>query len=161
MRTALVGLLRDLRGVAIPCSNPNPNPNPIPNSTPSPSPSHNPNTHPSPNPSPNPSPSPSPSPDQVATACSNRRTYTLFFEWIYPEYTPTLQRACATYYNSPEVTTPLNPNPNPNPNPNSKPNPNPKPNPKQVTTPLLKLYAELVYNKARGRPASYHPFPAT
>ena len=70
MRTALVGLLRDLRG--------------------------------------------------VATACSNRRTYTLFFEWIYPEYTPTLQRACATYYNSPEV-----------------------------TTPLLKLYAELVYNKAQ------------
>ena len=56
----------------------------------------------------------------MATACSNRRTYTLFFEWIYPEYTPTLQRACATYYNSPEV-----------------------------TTPLLKLYAELVYNKAR------------
>ena len=70
VRTALVGLLRDLRGIAI--------------------------------------------------ACSNRRTYTLFFEWLYPEYTPTLQRACVAFFNAPEV-----------------------------TTPLLKLYAELVYNKAQ------------
>jgi len=56
----------------------------------------------------------------VVSACSSRRTYTLFFEWIYPDFTPVLQRAAATYYAMPEV-----------------------------TTPLLKLYAELVYNKAQ------------
>mmetsp|Transcript_7505 Transcript_7505/g.12746 ORF Transcript_7505/g.12746 Transcript_7505/m.12746 type:complete len:1077 (-) Transcript_7505:234-3464(-) len=56
----------------------------------------------------------------IVSACSSRRTYTLFFEWIYPEFTPVLQRAAMTFYGMPEV-----------------------------TTPLLKLYAELVYNKAQ------------
>jgi len=56
----------------------------------------------------------------IVAACSSRRTYTLFFEWIYPAFTPVLQRAAVTYYGMPEV-----------------------------TTPLLKLYAELVYNKAQ------------
>lgn len=70
VRTALIGLLRDLRGVVM--------------------------------------------------ACANRRTYTLFFEWIYPAFTPLLQRACVAYFAQPDV-----------------------------TTPLLKLYSELVYNKAQ------------
>jgi len=56
----------------------------------------------------------------IVAACSSRRTYTLFFEWIYPAFTPVFQRAAMTYYAMPEV-----------------------------TTPLLKLYAELVYNKAQ------------
>eukprot|EP00310_Coccolithus_braarudii_P013215 CAMPEP_0183349442 /NCGR_PEP_ID=MMETSP0164_2-20130417/13624_1 /TAXON_ID=221442 /ORGANISM="Coccolithus pelagicus ssp braarudi, Strain PLY182g" /LENGTH=433 /DNA_ID=CAMNT_0025521157 /DNA_START=1 /DNA_END=1302 /DNA_ORIENTATION=+ len=56
----------------------------------------------------------------VVASCSSRRSYTLFFEWIYPDFTPVLQRAAATYFHMPEV-----------------------------STPLLKLYAELVYNKAQ------------
>ena len=56
----------------------------------------------------------------IVGACSNRRTYGLFFDWIYPEFTPLLQRVMAVYHDAPEV-----------------------------TTPLLKLYAELVYNKAQ------------
>ena len=43
----------------------------------------------------------------VVTACSNRRTYALFFEWLYPEFTPLLNRAAHTYFDSPDVTTPL------------------------------------------------------
>ena len=56
----------------------------------------------------------------IVCACSNRRTYGLFFDWLYPEFTPLLQRAVLVFYDTPEV-----------------------------TTPLLKLYAELVYNKAQ------------
>ena len=56
----------------------------------------------------------------VASACSNRRTYGLLFDWLYPNFTPTLQRAMATFHDHPEI-----------------------------TTPLLKLYCELVYNKAQ------------
>ena len=56
----------------------------------------------------------------IVSACSNRRTYALFFDWVYPAFTPLFQRAVAVYYGEPEV-----------------------------TTPLLKLYAELVYNKAQ------------
>ena len=56
----------------------------------------------------------------VVAACSNRRTYSYFFDWVYPEFTPLLQRVASLYYNSPEV-----------------------------TTPLLKLYGELVHNKAQ------------
>jgi len=56
----------------------------------------------------------------IVCACSNRRTYGLFFDWLYPAFTPLLQRTMAMYYDVPDV-----------------------------TTPLLKLYAELVYNKAQ------------
>ena len=56
----------------------------------------------------------------IVSACSNRRTYALFFDWVYPAFTPLFQRAVAVYYGEPEV-----------------------------TTPLLKLYGELVYNKAQ------------
>lgn len=56
----------------------------------------------------------------VVCACSNRRTYALFFDWLYPEFTSLMQRAALAYFDAPEV-----------------------------TTPLLKLYAELVYNKAQ------------
>lgn len=56
----------------------------------------------------------------IVVACSNRRTYSLFFEWLYPAFTPLLQRVASLYYNSPEV-----------------------------MTPLLKFYAELVHNKAQ------------
>jgi len=56
----------------------------------------------------------------VVSACGSRRTYTLFFNWVYPAFTPVFQRAAVTFFHLPEV-----------------------------TTPLLKLYAELVYNKAQ------------
>lgn len=56
----------------------------------------------------------------IVCACSNRRTYGLFFDWLYPEFTPLLHRAVLTFHAVPEF-----------------------------TTPLLKLYAELVYNKAQ------------
>ncbi len=56
----------------------------------------------------------------VVSACSSRRTYTYFFEWIYPEFTLVMQRAAAIYHTVPAV-----------------------------STPLLKLYAELVYNKGQ------------
>ena len=56
----------------------------------------------------------------IVCACSNRRTYGLFFDWLYPEFTPLMQRAMVVFHDVPEV-----------------------------TTPLLKLYAELVYNKAQ------------
>lgn len=56
----------------------------------------------------------------IVTACTNRRTYAFFFGWLYPEFTPLLQRTAHVYFNKPDV-----------------------------TTPLLKLYAELVYNKAQ------------
>jgi exportin-7 len=56
----------------------------------------------------------------IVCACSNRRTYGLFFEWLYPEFTPFMLRVMMMYHKTPEV-----------------------------TTPLLKLYAELVYNKAQ------------
>lgn len=56
----------------------------------------------------------------VVTACSNRRTYAFLFDWLHPEFTPLLLRAAHTYFDKPDV-----------------------------TTPLLKLYAELVYNKAQ------------
>ena len=56
----------------------------------------------------------------VVSACSNRRTYSLFFEWVYPDFTPVLQHAASAYYDCPDV-----------------------------TSPLLKLYGELVFNKAQ------------
>lgn len=56
----------------------------------------------------------------VVSACSSRRTYTYFFEWIYPDFTAVLQRAAIVYHAVPAV-----------------------------STPLLKLYAELVYNKGQ------------
>jgi exportin-7 len=56
----------------------------------------------------------------IVCACSNRRTYAFFFDWLYPAFTPLLQRTAVVYFDSPEV-----------------------------TTPLLKLYAELVWNKAQ------------
>ena len=56
----------------------------------------------------------------IASACTNRRTYGLFFEWVYPAFTPVLQLAARTHFADPEV---LNP--------------------------LLKLYGELVHNKGQ------------
>ena len=43
----------------------------------------------------------------IVCSCSNRRTYAFFFDWLYPEFTPLLQRAVAVYYEEPQVTTPL------------------------------------------------------
>ena len=56
----------------------------------------------------------------VCTACNHRRTFTLFFDWLHPRYMPILQMAATEYYDSP-----------------------------QVIIPLLKLFAEIVYNKAQ------------
>jgi len=56
----------------------------------------------------------------ICSACNNRRTYTLFFDFIYPAYTPLLREVAMRWYHTPSV-----------------------------TTPLLKLVAEIVYNKAQ------------
>ena len=54
----------------------------------------------------------------VCSSCSNRRSYNLFFSWVYPSFTPLFLRACAVWYDVPAL-----------------------------TTALLKFYCELVYNK--------------
>ena len=56
----------------------------------------------------------------IVSACANRRTYAMFFEWIYPAFTPVLQLAARAPFAQPDV-----------------------------SIPLLKLYAELVYNKGQ------------
>jgi exportin-7 len=58
----------------------------------------------------------------VVATMSNRKTYSLFFDWIYPTHTPVLLRICEVFAQAglPEV-----------------------------TTPLLKLYAEFVNNKSQ------------
>ena len=56
----------------------------------------------------------------IVSACSNRRAYALFFDWVYPDFTPLFQRAVSQFHDSPEL-----------------------------TTPLLKFYGELVHNKAQ------------
>jgi len=56
----------------------------------------------------------------ICSSCNNRRTYSLFFEFLYPAYTPLLREVAAQWYHTPAV-----------------------------TTPLLKLIAEVVYNKAQ------------
>lgn len=58
----------------------------------------------------------------VVSTMSNRKSYTLFFEWMYPHHTPVLLRICEVFseFGAPEV-----------------------------TTPLLKLYAEFVNNKSQ------------
>jgi exportin-7 len=43
----------------------------------------------------------------VVSACSSRRTYTLFFDWVYPNFTPVFQRAAVTYYHLPGAQPPL------------------------------------------------------
>ena len=42
-----------------------------------------------------------------ATAMDTRRTFSLTFDWIYPEHFPLILRICETWYDTPEVTTPL------------------------------------------------------
>ena len=42
----------------------------------------------------------------IASACLNKKTYMLFFEWIYPKYTPLALRALEALYDVPAVTTP-------------------------------------------------------
>lgn len=58
----------------------------------------------------------------VISTMSNRKSYNLFFEWIYPHHTPVLLRICEVFS---EVGAP------------------------EVTTPLLKLYSEFVNNKSQ------------
>lgn len=55
----------------------------------------------------------------VLTSIQGRRGYTLFFEWIYPEHTPLLVRAAEVWADTPAI-----------------------------TSPLLKLFSELVHNKS-------------
>ncbi len=43
----------------------------------------------------------------IVVACSTRRTLTLMFEWLYPAHTPLLSRLAEAFYDVPEVTTPL------------------------------------------------------
>lgn len=56
----------------------------------------------------------------LAFAFNTKTSYMMLFDWIYPSYTPILQRAVELWY--------LNP---------------------QVTTPVLKLFAELVQNRSQ------------
>lgn len=57
----------------------------------------------------------------VVNAISNRRLYSLFFDWIYPKYVKVILRVCEVYSESGMF---------------------------EITTPLLKLYADIVHNKA-------------
>ena len=56
----------------------------------------------------------------IAFAFNTKISYMMFFDWIYPAYTPILHRAVEIWYNDP-----------------------------QVTTPILKLFAELVQNRSQ------------
>jgi len=56
----------------------------------------------------------------IASACLNKKTYMLFFEWIHPKYSPLTLRALEALYDVPAV-----------------------------TTPVLKFFAELVQNKSQ------------
>jgi len=42
----------------------------------------------------------------ICNACSNKKTYMLFFEWIFPKYTPLVLRSLEALYDVPSVTTP-------------------------------------------------------
>jgi len=56
----------------------------------------------------------------VCVGMANRRAYTMFFDWLYPDYLPMLVKAAEVWcYDS------------------------------QVTTPLLKFFAEIVHNKCQ------------
>ena len=56
----------------------------------------------------------------IGFAFNTKISYMMFFDWIYPAYTPILHRAVEIWYNDP-----------------------------QVTTPILKLFAELVQNRSQ------------
>lgn len=56
----------------------------------------------------------------IAFAFNTKTSYMMLFDWIYPAYTPVLQRAIEIWYQDP-----------------------------QVTTPVLKLFAELVQNRSQ------------
>ncbi|XP_023340889.1 exportin-7 [Eurytemora carolleeae] len=56
----------------------------------------------------------------IAFAFNTKTSYMMLFDWIYPAYTPILQRAVDIWYQDP-----------------------------QVTTPILKLFAELVQNRSQ------------
>merc|ERR1712024_14356 len=56
----------------------------------------------------------------LAFAFNTKTSYMMLFDWIYPAYTPILQRAVEIWYQDP-----------------------------QVTTPILKLFAELVQNRSQ------------
>ena len=56
----------------------------------------------------------------IAFAFNTKISYMMLFDWIYPTYTPILQRAVEIWYQDP-----------------------------QVTTPVLKLFAELVQNRSQ------------
>lgn len=56
----------------------------------------------------------------LAFAFNTKTSYMMLFDWIYPSYTPILLRAIELWYHDP-----------------------------QVTTPVLKLFAELVQNRSQ------------
>merc|ERR1712126_414114 len=56
----------------------------------------------------------------IAFAFNTKTSYMMLFDWIYPAYTPVMQRAVEIWYQDP-----------------------------QVTTPILKLFAELVQNRSQ------------
>ena len=74
----------------------------------------------------------------IAFAFNTKTSYMMLFDWIYPAYTPILQRAVEIWFQDPQVGT------------------NNIIHPTlitdyyvQVTTPILKLFAELVQNRSQ------------
>ena len=43
----------------------------------------------------------------IAFAFNTKTSYMMLFDWIYPAYTPVLQRAIEIWYQDPQVTTPV------------------------------------------------------
>ena len=43
----------------------------------------------------------------VAFAFNTKTSYMMLFDWLYPNYTPVLQRAIEIWYSEPSVTTPV------------------------------------------------------
>ncbi len=82
----------------------------------------------------------------IAFAFNTKVSYMMMFEWIYPKYTPILQRAVEIWYSDPQVRMVL------------IDSFSPRLPPStfhffwgggQVTTPVLKLFAELVQNRSQ------------
>ena len=72
----------------------------------------------------------------IAFAFNTKTSYMMLFDWIYPTYTPVMQRAVEIWFQDPQVISTL-------------PRCTLPRCPPQVTTPILKLFAELVQNRSQ------------
>eukprot|EP00094_Tigriopus_californicus_P008312 TCALIF_08008-PA protein Name:"Similar to XPO7 Exportin-7 (Gallus gallus)" AED:0.12 eAED:0.13 QI:660/0.86/0.81/1/0.93/0.93/16/0/1134 len=88
----------------------------------------------------------------LAHAFNTKVSYMMLFEWIYPQYTPILQRAMEIWFSDPHVTTPvlkLFAELVQNRSPAVRPRRMYGTADPHVTTPVLKLFAELVQNRSQ------------